>query len=66
MFLYQIVKSQGFRSLGLILDDQTQVDSKLAFQPGHASLIQCQLIAADKPKLMLWASPLGGRDKVSL
>ena len=27
------------------LDDQTQVDSKSAGQPEHASLNQCQLIA---------------------
>ena len=27
------------------LDDQTQVDSKPADQPEHASLNQCQLIA---------------------
>ena len=29
------------------LDDQTQVDSKPAAQPEHASLNQCQLIAAN-------------------
>ena len=29
------------------LDDQTQVDSKLAGQPEHASLNQCQPIAAN-------------------
>ena len=37
-------------ALGLwarILDDQTQVYSKPAGQPGHASLNQCQLIAAN-------------------
>ena len=48
------------------LDDQTQVDSKPAGQPEHASLNQCQLIAANSPKLMLWAPPAGGGDKVSL
>ena len=36
-------------------DDQTQVDSKPAGQPEHASLNQCQLLAADRcsghPKL---------------
>ena len=48
------------------LDDQTQVDSKPAGQPEHASLNQCQLIAANRPKLMLWAQPAGGGDKVSL
>ena len=47
------------------LDDQTQVDSKPAGQPEHASLNQCQLIAANRPKLVLWASPAGGGDKVS-
>ena len=50
----------------LILDDQTQVDSKPAGQPEHASLNQCQLIAAHRPELMLWAPPAGGGDKVSL
>ena len=35
------------------LDDQAQVDSKPAGQPEHASLNQCQLIAANRPKLML-------------
>ena len=49
-----------------ILDDQTQVDSKPAGQPEHASLSQCQLIAANRPKLVLWAPPAGGGDKVSL
>ena len=32
---------------GLSLDDQTQVDSKPADQPEHASLNKCQLIAAN-------------------
>ena len=41
-----------------ILDDQTQVDSKPAGQPEHASLNQCQLIAANRPKLVLWATQL--------
>ena len=48
------------------LDDQTQVDSKPASQPEHASLNQCQLIVANRPKFVLWASPAGGGDKVSL
>ena len=48
------------------LDDQTQVDSKPAGQPEHASLNQCQLIAANRPKLVLWAPPAGGGDKVFL
>ena len=44
------------------LDDQTQPVS----QPEHASLNQCQLIATDRPKLVLWAPPsAGGGDKVS-
>ena len=47
------------------LDDQTQVDSKPAGQPEHASHNQCQLIAANRPKLVLWAPPAGGGDKVS-
>ena len=47
------------------LDDQTQVDSKPAGQPEHASLNQCQLIAPNRPKLVLWAPPAGGGDKVS-
>ena len=46
------------------LDDQTQVDSKQAGQPEHASLNQCQLIAANRPKFVLWAPPAGGGDKV--
>ena len=54
-------------TVGIIstLDDQTQVDSKPASQPEHASLNQCQLIAANRP---LWAPPAaaGGGDKVSL
>ena len=33
----------------MTLDDQTQVDSKPAGQPEHASLNQCQLIAANYP-----------------
>ena len=33
------------------LDDQTQVDSKSVGQPEHASLNQCQLIAANRPKI---------------
>ena len=48
------------------LDDQTQVDSKPVGQPEHASLNQCQLIAANRPELVLWAPPAGGGDKVSL
>ena len=48
------------------LDDQPQVDSKPAGQPEHASLKQCQVVAANRPKLMLWAPPAGGGDKVSL
>ena len=47
------------------LDDQTKVDSKPAGQPEHASLNQCQLIASNRPKSMLWAPPAGGGDKVS-
>ena len=34
--------------LMFILDDQRQVDSKPAGQPEHASLNQCQLIAANR------------------
>ena len=49
----------------ILLDDQTQVDSKPAGQPEHARLNQCQLIAANRPKLVLWAPPAGGGDKVS-
>ena len=48
------------------LDDQTQVDSKPASQPEHASLNQCQLIAANRLQLVLWPPPAGGGDKVSL
>ena len=42
------------------LDDQTQLDSKPAGQPEHASLNQCQLIAANWPELVLWEPPAGG------
>ena len=52
--------------LHMTLDDQTQVDSKPAGPPEHASLNQCQLIAAKRPKLVLRASPAGGGNKVSL
>ena len=58
-----ILDNSRFRDY--ILDDQTQVDSKPAGQPEHASLNQCQLIAANRPKLVLWAPPAGGGDKVS-
>ena len=51
--------------LGTTLDDQTQVDSKPAGQPEHASLNQCQLIAANRPKLVPWAPPASGGDEVS-
>ena len=48
------------------LDDQTQLDSKPAGLPEHASLKQCQLIAAKRSILVLWAPPGGGGgDKVS-
>ena len=50
---------------GDILDDQTHVDLKPASQPEHASLNQCQLIAANRPKLVLWATPTGGGDTIS-
>ena len=49
----------------LTLGNQTQMDSKPAGQPEHASLNQCQLIAANRPNLVLWAPPAGGGDKVS-
>ena len=49
----------------LLLDDQTQVDSKPADQSELASLNQCQLIAANRPKLVLWAPLVGGGDNVS-
>ena len=39
------------------LDNQSQVDSKSAGQPEQASLNQCQLIAANSPKLVLCALP---------
>ena len=47
------------------LNDQTQLDSKPVGLPEHASLKQCQLIAANRPKLVLWAPPGGSGDKVS-
>ena len=43
---------------------QTQVDSKPAGQPEHASLNQCQLIAANRLEMMLWAPPAVGGDKL--
>ena len=49
--------------MNIFLDDQTQVDSKPAGQPEHANLNQCQLIAANRLKLMLCAPPAGGGDK---
>ena len=49
----------------LILDDQTQVDSKPAGQLEHASLSQCQLIAANRPKVGALGTPAGGGDKIS-
>ena len=52
--------------LDATLNDQTQVDSKPAGQPEHASLNHSQLIAANRPKLVLWAPPAGGGDKVPL
>ena len=55
-----------FKSTGIILDDQTQVDSKPAGQPEQASLNQCQLITANSPKLVLCASQADSGDKVSL
>ena len=42
------------------------MDSKPAGKPEHASLNQCQLMAAYRPELMLWAPPASGGDKVSL
>ena len=37
-----------YACIHFILDDQTQGDSKPAGQPEHASLNQCQLIAANR------------------
>ena len=39
------------------LDDQTQVDSKPAGQPEHASLNQCQLIAANGRQNWFYGHP---------
>ena len=39
--------SPHYEPISISLDDQTQVDSKPAGQPKHASLNQCQLIAAN-------------------
>ena len=39
------------------LDGQNQVDSKPAGQPEHASLNQCQLIAANRPKIVALGTP---------
>ena len=56
---------QWYSELTHSLDDQTQVDSKPAGQPKHASRNQCQLIAVNSPKLVLCACTAGGGDKVS-
>ena len=58
--------NRGSDSVPHLLDEQTQVDSKPADQPEHASLNQCQLIGANRPKSVIWAPPAGGGDKVSL
>ena len=60
------VKALSHTFVDISLDDQTQVDSKPAGQPEHASLNQCQLTAASRQELVLWAPPAGGGDKVSL
>ena len=64
-----VIVSQGpkkdLQVKSILLGDQTQVDSKPASQPENASLNQCQLIAANRPKLVLRAPPAGGGDKVS-
>ena len=39
------------------LDEQTQVDSKPAGQPEHASLTQWQLIAANRPEIGALGTP---------
>ena len=39
------LKGERMKNICKSLDDQTQVDSKPAGQPEHASLNQCQLIA---------------------
>ena len=59
-------RANHISALATVLDDQTQVDSKPAGQPEHASLNQCQLIATNSPKLVLCAPPADGGDKVSL
>ena len=64
--IIQVFEEMSYSQFTHSLDDQTQVDSKPAGQPEHASLNQCQLIAAIRPKLMLWAPPAGSGDKVSL
>ena len=64
--LYITGNLRTYPELSLDLDDQTHVDSKPAGQPEHASLNQCQLIAANRPKLMFLALPAGCGDKVSL
>ena len=55
---------RGF-TVAFTLDDLTQVDTKPPGQTEHASLNQCQLIAGDRLKLVLWAPPAGGGDKIS-
>ena len=43
--------------LSITLDDQTQVDSNPASQPEHASLNQCQLIAANRTYIGALGTP---------
>ena len=64
---FTLVIEQGLlgKCLVITLDDQTQVDSKPAGQPEHASLNQCQLIAAIRPKIGALGIPAGGGDMVS-
>ena len=49
-FIYSMLEIRQPPFVQYILDDQTQVDLKPAGQPEHASLNQCQLIAANRPK----------------
>ena len=52
-------------SISIVLDNQTQADSKPAGQPEHASLNQCQLIATNRPEIGALGTPAGGGVKVS-
>ena len=63
---YRCTALATYTTVTTTLDDQTQVNLKPAGQPEHASLNQCQLIAANRPKIGALGTPADvGGDKVS-